>query len=306
MKYRPQKSQVTQYVYTIRVLLVIILVLLIVCGALTYKVVDLMGESEKSDSSSLTEENSEDLTDSSSPESSKVDNSTLPSQDSSKPNSSKTESSNTSSVYTLPSVNVLADQLDDWNLKLVNNKNYMSKSDNSSVALTKIKAEYNGYGYLKFDSRAIDKLHAMCAAAKREGISLSAISAYRTNDKQTQLFNNQVEKQRKKYPELSESELKAKASTISAIPGTSEHELGLAVDFNSVEESFETTKAFKWLNANADDYGFIMRYPKEKQSITGVIYEPWHYRYVGTDHAKKITSLGYCLEEYIEYLKNYK
>ena len=107
-------------------------------------------------------------------------------------------------------------------------------------------------------------------------------------------------------PEMSDAEVKKLAATISAYPGTSEHELGLAVDFNSVETTFESSPQFQWLKAHAADYGFILRYTKEKQSITGVIYEPWHYRYVGENHAKKINQLGYCLEEYIDYLKNNK
>ena len=154
-----------------------------------------------------------------------------------------------------------------------------------------------------YDARAVSYLNAMCAAAEKDGINLLVISSHRTNARQTTLYNNQVNKQRANHPELSESEIKKKAATISAYPGTSEHELGLAVDFNSVEESIENTKEYQWLKTHAADYGFILRYTKQKQSITGVIYEPWHYRYVGEKHAKKINQLGYCLEEYIEYLK---
>jgi len=71
-------------------------------------------------------------------------------------------------------------------------------------------------------------------------------------------------------------------------PGTSEHEVGLAVDFNYANPGFENTKAFKWLMENAHKYGFILRYPDGKQSITKVIYEPWHFRYVGKEHAEVI------------------
>ena len=77
-----------------------------------------------------------------------------------------------------------------------------------------------------------------------------------------------------------------------------------AVDIISVEESFEDTAEFAWLQENAEDFGFIMRYAKDKQDITKIIYEPWHYRYVGVEHAKAINDLGMCLEEYIEYLKS--
>jgi LAS superfamily LD-carboxypeptidase LdcB len=90
-----------------------------------------------------------------------------------------------------------------------------------------------------------------------------------------------------------------------ARPGTSEHHVGLAVDilgsgYYSLEQSFENTAAFKWLKAHCAEYGFILRYPKEKEHITGVIYEPWHYRYVGVDVAKEIMSRNITLEEYLE------
>ena len=87
-------------------------------------------------------------------------------------------------------------------------------------------------------------------------------------------------------------------------PGTSEHNLGLAVDFNYVNLDFEETESFKWLQKNAENYGFILRYKKEKEEITKVDYEPWHWRYVGEKHAKKMNELDMCLEEYVEYLKN--
>ena len=158
---------------------------------------------------------------------------------------------------------------------------------------------------MSYDARAVSNLNAMCAAAKADGINLLVISSFRTHSRQTSLYYNQVDKMRARYPNLSDEEIKKKASTVSAFPGTSEHELGLAVDFNSVEESFEGTEHFRWLKAHAEEYGFVMRYAKEKESITGIIYEPWHYRYVGQKHAKKMNELGYCLEEYIDYLKDY-
>lgn len=87
-------------------------------------------------------------------------------------------------------------------------------------------------------------------------------------------------------------------------PGASDHNLGLAVDFNNVDNDFENSKAYKWLSENAEDYGFILRYPKDKVSITGIEYESWHWRYVGKEHAKKMNELDMCLEEYVDYLKN--
>ena len=82
-------------------------------------------------------------------------------------------------------------------------------------------------------------------------------------------------------------------------PGSSEHNLGYAMDIVCVEEYFEDSKQFKWLQKNAADYGFILRYPKDKQNITKVTYEPWHWRYVGVEAAKAMKSSNLCLEEYM-------
>lgn len=254
-------------------------------------------EPKQTETSSVTETNSktssEVLEESSSATESKEDSSAL----------ENTTSSKTSSIssYT-PTVATPGDSLNSWNLTLVNGKNPLPKG--FSTSKEKIKASYARDVGMLFDARAVSYLNAMCAAAEKDGVNLLVISSFRTNARQTTLYNNQVAKQKAKYPEKSTEEIKKIASTISAYPGTSEHELGLAVDFNSVEESFENTRHFQWLKTHAADYGFILRYTKEKQDITGVIYEPWHYRYVGEKHAKKINQLGYCLEEYIEYLKN--
>ena len=89
-----------------------------------------------------------------------------------------------------------------------------------------------------------------------------------------------------------EEEAEKGAATEVARPGTSEHNLGLAVDFNSVEQSFESTEAFRWLKKNCTKYGFILRYSEAKLDVTGVIYEPWHYRYVGEELAKILYNNG--------------
>lgn len=200
-------------------------------------------------------------------------------------------------------VMALAEDLDEWNLRLVNAKNPLPNG--FTVETAKIEASYARDVGMLYDAKAVSYLNQMCAAAEKDGINLLVISSHRTNARQTVLYNNQVNKQKANHPEMSDAEVKKLAATISAYPGTSEHEVGLAVDFNSVEQSFENTAEFQWLKTHAAEYGFILRYTKEKQDITGVIYEPWHYRYVGQKHAKKINELGYCLEEYIDYLKNY-
>ena len=153
---------------------------------------------------------------------------------------------------------------------------------------------------LYFDARATDYLHAMIEAAEKDGINLDVISAYRTNEFQTGNFERQVNSVKANNPGISDAEAREKAATVVAKPGTSEHQLGLAVDFNSVEDSFRNTRAYKWLVENCTDYGFILRYEAEKQHKTGIIPEPWHYRYVGVKNAKLIEASGLCMEEFIE------
>ena len=153
------------------------------------------------------------------------------------------------------------------------------------------------------DRRIYDDLIAMLQAAKSEGLNPLICSSYRTNEKQEQLYQNKVSEY------LSQGYSKVEASDKAAFwvarPGTSEHQLGLAVDIVStknqrLERSQENTVEQQWLIQNSWKYGFVLRYPTNKNSITGVGYEPWHYRYVGKEHAKKINELGVCLEEYVK------
>ena len=108
----------------------------------------------------------------------------------------------------------------------------------------------------------------------------------------------------KKYLQQGKTQEEAEKLTDEYInkPGSSDHNLGLAVDFNYVDNKFEKLDGFKWLKKNAENYGFVLRYPKDKEDITKIAYESWHWRYVGVEHAKKMNDLNMCLEEYIEYL----
>lgn len=212
--------------------------------------------------------------------------------DSSTPSSSE----DTSSKEDTPVFN-----FDSYELRLVNPWNAIPEGFDPELAL--IDKAYAGFDDAKFDARAIDQLHALCAAAKADGIKLTVISAYRTNDFQTYNFNRKVDRVMAANPNLTREEAEKEAEKVVARPGTSEHQVGLAVDFNSVESSFKDTKAYKWLEAHCTDYGFIIRYTSEKQDKTGIIPEPWHYRYVGVEAAKKITEEGLCLEEFIEKYK---
>lgn len=145
----------------------------------------------------------------------------------------------------------------------------------------------------KMRREAAKALEKLFAAAKKDGISLSGVSAYRSYATQKVLFNNYVK--RDGYE---------KARTYSAIPGTSEHQTGLAIDVSgstgkcAATSCFANTKEAAWLRNHSADYGFIVRYPKGKESVTGYEYEPWHLRYVG-NISKPIKNQGITLEEYL-------
>lgn len=185
-------------------------------------------------------------------------------------------------------------KLNDWRLILVNYENEMPKDYNPP--LSSIEKER------QFDSRAINSLLQMMIDMNNAGINhIWAQSAYRNPKKQEHLIQESIQE----YLEEGKTEEEAKALTARSIgePYKSEHNLGLAVDFNDVNYEFEEEKAFSWLVENAENYGFILRYPKDKEEITKIKYEPWHWRYVGIENAKEINELGFCLEEYIHYLK---
>ena len=185
-------------------------------------------------------------------------------------------------------------------LILVNANNLLPTSNSPSVkVIADGNSELNPYS-LSFDARAVDQLDKLLQDAKDDGVNLFVISAFRAMSKQISLYDAEVARQKAAHPEYSDEEAKAAAGKNVAIPGTSEHQLGLAVDFNSVETSFESTKEFRWLKENAEKYGFVNRYPKDKTEITGINYEPWHYRYVGIEHAKAMNEKGVCLEEYVK------
>ena len=160
-------------------------------------------------------------------------------------------------------------------------------------------------GNYKLDSRAASYAREMISDAKSEGITLQLCSSYRAISLQKTLFEN-------KYNYYisngwSAEDAYAKTATIIAIPGTSEHQTGLCMDvvtpsYQVLDAGYAETDAAKWLAENAYKYGFILRYPKDKQDITKIIFEPWHYRFVGIENAKLIKDSGLCLEEYLETL----
>ena len=180
-----------------------------------------------------------------------------------------------------------------WNLILVNRDSYIP--DDYQVELTELS---NGK---KVDSRIYPELQEMFNDARAQGYGLFVREGYRTQEEQQQLMDEKIEAYENEGK--SKSEAKKLAEQWVAIPGTSEHQLGIAVDINADTTKSSRDDVYNWLEENAHRYGFIKRYPSNKTDITGVINEPWHYRYVGKEAASEIYSQGICLEEYIETLE---
>ena len=181
-----------------------------------------------------------------------------------------------------------------WNLILANPWN--SLPEGFTVNLTDI-----GSGH-KVDSRIVNDLNSMMSDLRKAGHSAFVCSSYRTNAHQTNLYNNEVKDYKNRG--YSDEDAAVEAAKWVAIPGTSEHQTGLAVDIMSsyylvLDRGQEDTAEQQWLMANSYKYGFILRYPSNKSDITGIYYEPWHYRYVGKEVAKVIYEKGICFEEYL-------
>ncbi len=188
---------------------------------------------------------------------------------------------------------------EDWMLVLVKHDNPLPDEYEPPI----LASLPNG---LQFDARAKEHLNAMLSDARAQGLFPVVCSAYRSIEYQKELFENQVQKQMSKGLDRQQAEIEARK--IVAYPGASEHHLGLAVDivaldYQHFDESQANTAEVKWLTQHCSEYGFILRYPKDKTDITGIVYEPWHFRYVGTDAAKAIMQSGYCLEEYLEIIR---
>ena len=182
----------------------------------------------------------------------------------------------------------IANEKDKWYLILVNNQNAMP--DDFDIETVEVE---DGY-YI--DARVCDALQQMLADCREAGYSPRLVSTFRTRETQQYLYDHTANK----------------ADT--AVPGHSEHECGLAADIvdagslgwgDPLIDAQEDMPAQKWLMEHCQDYGFILRYPKDKEDITEIIYEPWHYRYVGKEHAAAIMKNGICLEEYLENMQDY-
>ena len=185
-----------------------------------------------------------------------------------------------------------------WNLLLVNDWNPLPAGYDSDVSFSTVS------GGKQVDSRIIDAVNRMLNDAA--AYDLAVVSAYRPKEEQDILYWRKV----KQYTDKGYSDLEAQkvGGTIVKRPGFSEHNCGLAMDVGgsgdyTLEQTFANTPAYAWLMEHCADYGFILRFPEGKEDITGVIYEPWHYRYVGEEAARYIMDNDLCLEEYLAQVK---
>ena len=178
---------------------------------------------------------------------------------------------------------------ENWNLILVNRDHPIP--DNYQVQLTELS---NGK---EVDSRIYPELQQMFNDARAAGLSLFVREGYRTKEDQQQILDERIQEYENQGD--SREEAQKAAEEYVALPGTSEHELGLSVDINADTQKCSSDAVYQWLNENAWKYGFIKRYPSDKTDITGISNEPWHYRYVGKEAAKAMKEQNLCLEEYL-------
>lgn len=182
----------------------------------------------------------------------------------------------------------------DWRLLLVNG--WQELPEDYQVEL---KTLANG---LQVDERIYDDLNDMLTDCRQAGLEPIVCSAYRTEATQTRLYRNKIS--RLLSAGWSRATVAQEAARWVAPPGTSEHQTGLALDIVSadyqlLDEKQAQTPEQQWLMAHCWEYGFVLRYPTDKCDITGIGYEPWHYRYVGKEAAREMTRRGVCLEEYV-------
>lgn len=178
-----------------------------------------------------------------------------------------------------------------WNLAIINTKYPLP--DSYAPTLSNVISGSN----IQLDSRVSERYAEMYAAAKLSGCVLTPYSGYHSYALQETNYNRKVNFYVNQGISAEEANQKASAQVLPA--GCSEHNAGLAMDIVSASSDFINTKEYKWLCENAYNYGFILRYPEDKTAITGMNFEPWHWRYVGTQAAKEMKEKNQCLEEYL-------
>lgn len=189
-----------------------------------------------------------------------------------------------------------------WAMFLVNAQNQLPLEYSEGIETDLV---YESWREYYMDSRVSEYMKQMIKAAEEDGIQLVVMSAYRSAEYQQNNFDKSVQ-DRIDNRGMTYDEAYADTLKEVQLPGFSEHNAGVAADIMSDEETsmdddrFKNTKAYAWLQENAADYGFILRYPEGKEDITGIIYEPWHYRFVGVYYAKLLSDKGITLEEYFK------
>lgn len=186
-----------------------------------------------------------------------------------------------------------------WNLRLVNGTHPLPEGFEPPE-----RCDIPGTDGLVIDRRVLDDLMALLDGAAAAGVRPEVCSAYRSHDYQERLFAARVQRAEQEEG-LAGADAEEAASFWVARPGASEHEAAFAVDlvdasYQELDEAQEATDTQRWLIDHCAEYGFILRYPTDKSDVTGIGYEPWHYRYVGKEAAGEITASGLCLEEWIE------
>ena len=190
-------------------------------------------------------------------------------------------------------VSPAVEENDEWMLILVNRDNYLPAD--FTVDLKEL-------GGVRVDYRIAEQLQKMIDDAAAAGIVLTPCSAYRNVAEQRALYENKCADFRNQG--YGEEAARIYANQYLQPPGASEHHTGLAIDFlttgiNELDESFAQSPAYSWLIENAAKYGFVERYPNAKEKETGILWEPWHFRYVGQVNATAMVSMGICLEEFV-------
>ncbi|MBP3420941.1 MAG: D-alanyl-D-alanine carboxypeptidase family protein [Lachnospiraceae bacterium] len=193
---------------------------------------------------------------------------------------------------------------EDWRLVLINKQHSIPEDYEFTLgSINTVK------GTMRCDERIIPDLLKMLQAAKDDGVNLQICSPYRDMNRQVYLFDRKINAYMKQGMSYMDAySLTAQAVTV---PGASEHQIGLALDivsdkYSYLNEGFGDTEAGKWLAEHSCEYGFILRYPKGKEYITGIEYEPWHFRYVGREAAMIITSEDLTLEEFVDSLEEWR
>ncbi len=263
----------------IRSILAVILAVILVALVGTYAILKVRSKDSKTPAETSSESQSESAQ-STAPESTSQETVTQTEKTTTQQTTKASTSGVTEYAYAYAGFSPKVTKIDEskWYLTLVN-RDYILPADYTVKTAKTVVDIYGGYDYGLLDYRVAPHYIEMYNAALEDGIKLSPLSGYRSIAHQKRNFEARISLYMKQG--YSKKQATIMASEIILPPQTSEHNAGLCMDILSIYESFENTKEYRWLQAHAADYGFVLRYPKDKQSITNITFEPWHWRYVG-------------------------